>query len=298
MKKKLLKILLGVVIVVALALVIGWLSINAIAKAAVERGGTYALGEDTRLDKASVSLLGGEVDLRGLTVANPEGYKTPHFVKVGRIDVAVRPGSLMGDTIEVNRFEIDDLDVYLEQKVGTSNASVILANASKVGGGKDTSAKPEAGKEPSGKKVKVDSIILRNVTAHVQVLPIGGQASMLTVKIPEITMKDVTSDNAGGVAVSELIRRLVPAILAAIVEKGKGIIPDADLKQLSGDIASATQAIGAGAANLAAQAGGEAAKLIEGAGDAAKGAGDSMKKGLEGIFGGKKKERSAGAEGR
>jgi len=60
------------------------------------------------------------------------------------------------------------------------------------------------------------------------------------------------------------VRRLMPAILAAVVDKGKGILPDADLDKLSGDVASATQAIGQGAAKLVEKVGGQAGKLLEG----------------------------------
>jgi hypothetical protein len=106
-------------------------------------------------------------------------------------------------------------------------------------------------------------------------------------------MDNVTSDNASGVAMPELMRRLIPAILMAVVDKAKGIIPDADLNKLSGDITSTTQALGQGAANLVKQTGGEAGKLIEGLGGATKNIDESLKKGvgnpLENILGGKKK---------
>ena len=259
--KKALKIAVGVVIVIAAVLAVAWFYIDAIAKTAVERGATYALGVPTRVDSVRVSLLGGTVGMDGLTVGNPAGYQTAHLVKSGRFDLAVVPGSLMKDTIEVSRFELDGLDMNIEQKLGAgTNVSVILDNVKTPGGGKE----PEPAKAEGGTKVKVDRIVIRNVVAHVQVLPVGGKASTLDVKVPEIVMTDVTGDNAQGIAVSELVRRLMPAILAAVVDKGKGILPDADLDKLSGDVASATQAIGQGAAKLVEKVGGQAGKLLEG----------------------------------
>lgn len=259
--KKMLKIAVGVVIVIAIALAAAWFYIDAIAKTAVERGATYALGVDTRVDSVSVNLLGGTVRMDGLTVGNPEGFKTPHLVRSGRFDLAVVPGSLMKDTIEVSRFELDGLDMNIEQKLGTgTNVSVILDNVKTPGGGKE----PDKAETEGGTKVKVDRIVIRNVVAHVQVLPVGGKASTLDVKIPEIVMTDVTGDNAQGIAVSELVRRLMPAILAAVVDKGKGILPDADLDKLSGNVAAASQAIGQGAAKLVEKVGGQAGKLLEG----------------------------------
>jgi hypothetical protein len=80
----------------------------------------------------------------------------------------------------------------------------------------------------------------------------------------------------------------------AVVDKAKGIIPDADLNKLSGDITATTQALGQGAAKLVNQAGGQAAaKALEGLGSGAKQTGEAVQKGLGGTFenilGGKKK---------
>ena len=291
--RRLMKIGIGILIVIALLLAVAWLSIDYLAKAGIEAGGTYALGVKTTVDSVSLGLLSGQARVNDLAIANPEGFKTPHLMKAGRIEVGVNTGSLLGDTIQVDKFEIDGLDLNLEQKVGATNISALLDNIKKAGGGQQAPASKDA-KESGGRKVKVDQIRITNVVAHVQVLPIGGGATTLELKIPEIILKDVTQDNAAGVAVPELMRRLVPAILAAVVEKGKGVIPDADLKRLGTDVASTAQALSAGAGKLVGQVGGEAGKALEGLGSglqkltepATKGIGD----GLKGLFGGDKKK--------
>jgi hypothetical protein len=264
--RKLLKIVVAVLVLIVIALVVGWMAIDSIAKTAIERGGTYALGVPTQVNSVSLGLLRGEITIRGLTVGNPEGFKTPHLIKTGTVELAVRPGSLLSDTIQVNRFEIDGLDLNFEQKLGSSNISVIVGNTKKAGGGKAGEAQPSG-----GKKVKADRVVVRNVVAHVQVLPVGGQASTLDVKVPEIVLTDVGSDGAGGATVSELVRKLVPAILVAVVEKCKGVVPDADLNRLSSDLGKTLEGLGTSAR--------QAGENLQ------KGAGDAIKK----IFGGLKK---------
>ena len=294
--RKIMKVGIGILIVIALLLAVAWLSIDYIAKAGIEAGGTYALGVKTTVNSVSLGLLSGQAKISGLMIGNPEGFKTPHLMKAGRIEVAVNTGSILGDTIQVSKFEIDGLDLNMEQKsIGATNIGALLDNINKAAGSKPKDDK--APKDQGGKKVKVDQIRITNVVAHVQVLPIGGNASTLDIKIPEIVLKDVTQDNAGGVAVPELMRRLVPAILAAVIEKGKGVIPDADLKRLGTDVASATKALGEGAGKLVGQIGSEAGKALEGVGDTAKKAGEAATKGvgdgLKGLFGGDKKKADA-----
>jgi hypothetical protein len=283
------KILIVVAVVLVGIVIAGWLTIDSLAKTAIEKAGNMALGVDTRVDSVSLHLLRGEALVKGIVISNPKGCQTPHLMKTGSLEAAVDIGSLFTETVAISKFEIDGLDINIEQpKLGATNVTTLLDNIKASGG-----SKPEEKKEASGKKFKIDHIGVRNVVAHIQVLPIGGKSTVLDVKVPEIKMDNVTSDNAAGVAMPELMRRLIPAILMAVVDKAKGVIPDADLSKLSGDITSATQALGQGAANLVKQAGGDAGKLIEGIGGATKGIGESIKKGvgapLEGIFGGKKK---------
>ena len=276
--KKALKIAGIVVAVLVVALLVAWLLIDSVAKTGIERGGSYATGTPTKVHGVSLSLLHGQVRLDYLSVANPEGFKTSHFLEVGKLDVGVVLGSFLGKTVEVTQFDIDGLDLNIEQQGGTTNVAAILDHIEKLGGQKDQP------KEPSGKKLKVSRIVIRNVVAHIQVLPVGGEATTLDIPVPEIVLENVTQDNAQGIAVSELMRRLVPAILAAVVDKAKGIIPDADLNKLSGDITSATQALGQGAANLVNQAGGRAAKTLEGLGAGTKQTGEAVQKSVGGAL--------------
>jgi hypothetical protein len=279
--RKAVKILLAVGVLVVAALVVLWLALDWIAESAIEHGATYALGVPTTVGDVDLSLLGGEVTIRELAVANPEGFQTPHMMRLDRLNVRVRPGSLMEDAVEVEQFVIEGLDVYIEQKIGKSNVSVILGNLEKFGteGGGEK-------KEAGGKKLKVGHVQIRNVVAHVQVLPIGGQTSTLTVKVPEILLDDVTSDSGGGVVIAELAARLVPAVLAAILEKGKGVLPDDLAKDLGDGVGRTAQALGTGAGRLVNQVG-------KGVGGALKGLGKPLERFLPGRKGDADKEPSS-----
>jgi hypothetical protein len=299
--RKLLRRAIVLVVLLAILAIVVWLYLDKLAKTGIERGASYALGCKTTVDSVGLRPFSGEAQVNGLTVANPDGYKAPHLVKTGRFDVSIRTGSLMSDTIEVSRFELDGLDLYIEQTLGGSNVQKVLEHIEATAGGDEKNPTVEG---DAGKKVKVDRIVIRNVEAHVQVLPIPGQASMLNVKVPEIVLEGVTSDNAQGVAVAELTRRLLPAIIAAVVEKGGGVLPKNLTAGLNAGVASATQAVGGVATKMVEQMGGQAAKFLErlrlpGAkpadesaappaeGEAKPGIGNPLE-GLKGILGGKK----------
>lgn len=273
--KKVLKVLLVLVILAVALVVVAWLSLDHIVKAGVEKGGTYAMKVPTSLDTAMVHVFGGEIVLNGLNIANPKDFTTPHLMKSGKIDVAVDIGSLTGSTVRVSKFVIDGLDVCIEQKgLGVSNVSVMMDNVTPPAGGGTEAQKKETAKESSGKKIAVNQILIKNVKAHVQLLPIGSaKATMLDIEVPEILLNNVSQDNAAGVAMPELMKKVVPAILMAVVKKGEGVIPPDFANSLTSNISGAVGTLGKGAGDLLNQTG-------KGLGGAAQG----MGKGLQGLF--------------
>ena len=75
---KLIKLLAVLVFaVVLLVVVIGAVLVsqaNKVARVAVEKGGTYALGVQTTLNDASIGVLSGRFGMSGLRVANAQGF--------------------------------------------------------------------------------------------------------------------------------------------------------------------------------------------------------------------------------
>jgi hypothetical protein len=289
--RRLWKVLIIVAVVLVAIVITGWLTIDWMAKKAIMKAGSDALGVEVKVDSVSLHLLAGEAVVKGIVVANPPDCKTQHLMKTGTLNAAVKIGSLFTNTVVISKFEVDDLDLNIEQpKLFTFNFNAILDHI------KAAAPKDEKPKEDSGKKFQVDHIAFRNTVAHLQTIP-GSEGSFLDIKVPEIVMDNVTSDNASGVALPELVRRLIPALLMAVIDKAKGVVPDAKLLEgLSSDVASTTKALGQGAANLVKQAGGEAGKLLEGVGGAAKGLDESLKKGVGNpldLLGGKKKPETS-----
>jgi len=254
--RKLLRIVLVLVLLVLVAAGVAWYYIDTLAKTGIERGATYALGVPTTVHKVDVGLLSGTLRVDRLTVANPEGFKTPHLASVKRLDLGVATGTLLEETILVSRFELDGVDLHIEQKVGGSNVSAVLDNIkAKAGEGEPAEPKPDEGEQaaPDGKKIKADRIVVRNITAHLQVLPLGGEATTLDVEVPEIVLENVTSDNAQGLAVAELTRRILPAIVTAVIKKGRGKLPGMDFDRLAADVGETTRVLGEGARGLVEQ---------------------------------------------
>ena len=239
------RVLLGLVIVIALAVALVIVLINPIAKQGVQRGATYALGVPTTLDSMNVGLFSGTVSLSGLNVANPPSFQGAHMLRSGRFDLAVVPSSLLSDVVRINNLDLNGLDLVIDQRVGGSNISQIVDNLDRF---KGSQPPPD---QTSGKKVQLDHAVIRNVVAHVYT-PLASQP--LTVEVPQIDLSGVTSDKPNGVVLGDLMRRILPAILEAVVKQGQGILPPDVAANIQGQVGQLTAGLGDQAQKLVGQA--------------------------------------------
>jgi hypothetical protein len=263
-KKWIIRIVVGVLVLVVAAVGLGWLMLDSIAKKGIQKGGEYALGVPTDVKDLSLSLLGGNLKINQLQVSNPQGFHSPHFVKTGLFEVEVQPLSVFGKTVQVRKFVLDGLSLNIEQIASGNNVSVVLDHIKKLGGPGEGNAQPQNQPKPQGdsgggKKVHLTSILIKNVEATFH-LPLIDKP--LTVKVPQIELKDIGNDSPDGIPVGRVIAQVLPAILASVMEAGKGVIPADFAGLLNHDIAGAAQSLGGDASKMIQQVGGDAAGMV------------------------------------
>jgi hypothetical protein len=301
--KWVLRIVLGLVLIVIIAVVVAFARIDQLAKAGVETGATYALGVNTTLDKMDVGVLSGNVEMDALNVNNPSGFSSPHFFQLNDGKVAVSLGTLMEEKVVLPELKLHGVSMNLERKGNKSNYQVILDNLKRFESGEK--APPKESKE--GKKFVIDKVSIKDVDVQVDLLPVGGELTRVPVKIEEIELQDVGSDSADGVMLADLTGILIEAILQAVVEKSGDLLPAditaelrSGLSQLEGLGAAGTLVVGGvttmvdGELKKVADRGQEAVKELEKSGKELTEQVDEVGQTLEGTLGGlfdKKKKK-------
>jgi hypothetical protein len=287
------RIVVLVALVVVLVGVVGYIAIDRLTKAGIERGGTYAMGVDTKLDNIHIGLFSGSVSLDGLSVANPEGFKSDHFMTLGDGSVEVTLGSLMGDKVEVPSLRLNNINLALEKDKGTANYTVILDHLATVTSSGDEPAE-DTGDE-GGKKFVIKELVITDVKVKADV--IGGMSTKITV--PEIRLTDIGSDSDNGVLLKDLSGIILTAILSSVVEQAGDLLPGGIGEGLQGGLASVgdlgdfgVQIVG----DVKAQASeklGEATQILGEKSEEAGKAIDKLSEGLGGFLGGKKDKKEA-----
>ena len=253
-KKKIWKwigIVAGVLVVLLAALVI---CRDPLIELAVRRGGTWLMGTPVEIGSFDSSL-GGSVEIKELTVGNPEGYHAEHIFKVKRVWVALDLASLVTDKIIVEEVAVEGLEVDFESKVTETNLGVLQDNVNRrlspLSGDKE-------GKEPDSSKEEAPAqqLVIRKLDVTDSWVSISTSLLKTSVPLPlpPVHMTDVGDGQSIGDTVNGFFGLIGTGIKDAAVKSG-GAIGDA-LKGVGGSI-----------------------------GDALHNSGTAIKEGVKGIFG-------------
>ena len=218
---KLFKILRIVVIVLLLLILVvsigGRLYGGRLVKWGIEKAGSNALKVPVGLEKANLSILGGSLSLKNLSIGNPSEYQHKQFLELKTGSIKVKTASLLGSTIRIPEIKLNGINVVLEQKdIRSNNIQDILKN---ISAGEEKQA--DKTKQAEGKKLRIDYLELTDISVQVKLLPLPGKVDTIPLKLPPIKMKDIGND--GKTDTAALVSKIIVAISAGIAESGAGL---------------------------------------------------------------------------
>lgn len=284
MKKpaKLLTIIVSVIVGIILVVLIG---INLFAdlalKIGIETVATRALNVGVSVGDVDLSILGGKLVITNLTINNPPGYQHDKLLKVKSCKVQVSVRSLLSDTIRIKEFNLDGIELVIEQKNITNNNIRDIINSISTEEQKEQEPDKEAA--ASGKNIQIEKLRISNVTVKAKLLPVPGKFDTVTLKLSPIEMNNLGSD--GKLNTVELSRRILLALADGVAREGAGVLP----KSLTDTMKSAldkTKALG----KMAADEGKKVLDAGKGVVDTGKDLGKGITEGFKGLFKPKKKD--------
>jgi hypothetical protein len=192
--KKWILIGVSVLIIVIIVLIIGISNLGPILKKAVNYYGPKITKTDVKLDDVKVSFFSGEAKLKDFLLGNPEGFNSPHAMKVKSIFVDLDEKSLTGDTIIIDKIEIKGPEVTYEKAKGTDNFKSILDN---INSGVEESAhtKEKNDQREQGKKLIIHDFIMKDGKVALTMTMLKGKE--IIVSLPDIHLKEIGKKESG-----------------------------------------------------------------------------------------------------
>jgi hypothetical protein len=208
--------LLGMLLIIV-AVVLGiWMVGERVLKVGVEKAASKTLGVDVVVDDIGIAPFRGQLGIKGLEVRNPAGYELKNLLELNQGDVQVTLKSLMGDTVKIDYFRLDGINLVLEQKGMTNNLQEILNNMEKP------DAKP-APAEKKGKNLEISELEITNVKVKVKLLPLPGQSQTVDLALGPIKMQNLGTDSKMDTGI--LASKILAAITEGIAKEGAGVLP-------------------------------------------------------------------------
>ncbi|MGA3067821.1 MAG: hypothetical protein ABSF29_13340 [Tepidisphaeraceae bacterium] len=272
MKKWIGRAVLAVVVLIVLAVVIVFLALNSIVRSAIQTQATASLNVPTTLDSADVSPFGGTVQLTGLNVGSPPNYTAPHLLTLGGLKIAVTYSQMTGNPIRINKIEIDNPQLVVEQANGKLNLQALMDQS--PSSSSSTPAPSSSSSQPM--KLIIDELDVNN--AQVSLLAgLPGLSNPMNVTVPSLTLKNIgNSDNAqNGAAIKDVVMQVATA-LAGKAGQSAGLS-----KLLNSQLAQLAPQLGQSFSSQFQDAVGSAGG---GLGNTLKGAGQGISQGLSGLL--------------
>ena len=185
-----------------------WLHAN--LDSVVQRGiahyGSQMTQARVSVDAVEIRSTDGVGTIRGLTVGNPSGFRTPHALKVGVIEVALDLRTLPDSVVVIKRIVIDAPDVIYEKGETLTNFDALLRNLTQAVGASSSSPTTDTATD-GGRRLIVDELVIRNARAQASASALGGRT--VSARLPDVVLRDLGRQQGG----------LTPAQLGQIVAR-------------------------------------------------------------------------------
>jgi len=221
MKKALLRVGLGVVALVAAALVASMFFLGRIVKTGIETVGPRVAQVAVQLESAEVWLLPGRAQLKGLSIGNPPGCKTETAIKAGVIRVRLNTMSAFSSRPIIDSIVVQSPEITLEGGLKNNNLTRILKNVNATVDSHAASPPTGAGPDRSqaagkpGRRFQINELLIRDARLHIASLFYTGAG--VTVTLPDIHLTKLGAGPAG-ITSAEVAQKALVALLDSIGE--------------------------------------------------------------------------------
>lgn len=219
--------------VIAVGLLILMARLDDIVQGVIERRGSALAGTAVRLAAVELGLGSGRATLRGLTVANPPGFRAAHVLVLDEVEVRIDPRSLLADPLVIYAVRIVHPRVFYEVGAdGRANVDVLRRHVE----ARERDAPPPAGdatpaqrrrRDEPGRRLIIHRLELRQGEVTFDTAATGGSTRTEDLPPFELTAIGVREGGATPAQVGRIIlvavaRDVAVAVAANELEKAVG----------------------------------------------------------------------------
>jgi hypothetical protein len=204
-KKALIAVASILIILFAAVLTFVLTRLDFIVKTAIEKYGTQAAGVPVRVESVKIRLREGSAAIRGLTIANPEGFNGSSAFSLGESKVGIDIRSLAQDVKIINEIIVSAPKIFFEiNSANAVNLNIIRENLEK------SSTRENSSRDKKQKKGPEPRLIIRHILfsgGSIEARIASLNDKTIQLKLPAVEMEHLGGKN--GATPDELTRQIV-----------------------------------------------------------------------------------------
>lgn len=122
---KFLRFVLTLTIFLATMAVASWLVLNPILRSLMQTAAEDTLAGSVTVKEAGIDFFGYGVWGKDIVVASPPGFREPHVVRIGRVEIKTSPISWLAGSVDIDSIEAWDVDLRIEIREEGTNTSFL-----------------------------------------------------------------------------------------------------------------------------------------------------------------------------
>lgn len=126
--KPVFQVLFALIIIGAIGALVLSFTLDGIIKSNLESTTGEMLETSVEVNNVDVSILDGSGTIDGITIHNPEGFSETPALKLQQISMIMDLSSLLSDTVVVKNIEIQQPEIFVEQKARGNNLNMLTKN--------------------------------------------------------------------------------------------------------------------------------------------------------------------------
>ena len=187
--------------------------VGRLVKLAINEFGPKMTQADVHVSTVKIATTDGTGTLSGLFLGNPEGFKTDFALKAATVHIDIDTGTIAKKVVVIHKILIDAPSITYEKGKNGSNFDAIQRNVSQyLGSGKDKEKKETSG-SGGGKKLIIDSFIIRNAKVN--------YSGTVDLSLPDIELRNIGKKTGGatpGQVTKAIIAELNSKMMVALAK--------------------------------------------------------------------------------
>ena len=207
MKK--LKRILGVLVIGGIVLVIGGrIGIGLMWKSAFVKYGTELAEVPVSVRHVWINPFSGRVQMDGLSIGNPDGFKSKQAIAIDSLDLRMPLRSLFADKRVIQVLLIEGVEVTYERALLKSNLGVLSETI------KAKTSREGSGNKGLRRQLQVDQVTIDRGKVNMAATLLGGRG--VTLNLPKLELRDLGQDGRG-ITVIELVSKILRSVMDKIL---------------------------------------------------------------------------------